>query len=241
MAGGDHGYLKIDRGTFLSCQEGGCPLWNEPRCYSRWEAWVDVMQLAAYEERDIFVVGSAVHLQRGETPPMSLRRMALRWGWSVKRARSFLRSGKKMGRLARGQETNSGATLVIPDFERYLPNEYGFSIPLVDLTEPLVPPRETRPPDFIYLMIGPETTSGRAAKIGISNAPERRVAEVKCPLSGESPSLHTTARVGAKARELELILHRKLRQHNIRGEWFAAEPAQEEFLNMVDCGQTTDA
>lgn len=242
MATGDnHGYIKASRKQFRPCEEGGCPWWNTSREFSKWEAWVDVIQMAAYREICVPVAGSVVQLNPGETPPLSLRRMALRWGWSVKRSRRFITQGQRLELFRRGREFTSGTTLVIRNFDQYSADEDGFLLPRMRFEGYGSGARVVEPPSYVYLMLGPETGSARAAKIGISNAPSRRVDEVQCPLTGEAPELHATIYIGPGARSVEAALHKKLTEHKIQGEWFEAEPATKEFMGMVDRGVGSDA
>lgn len=42
------GFLKLPRQEFLASGSGGDPFWTEKREFSRWEAWMDLRQCAAW-------------------------------------------------------------------------------------------------------------------------------------------------------------------------------------------------
>jgi hypothetical protein len=60
------GFVKIDRRLFAS------EMWKERRKFSRFEAWLDILQRAAYKDTD--------DLKAGEVA-LSVRKTATSWGW----------------------------------------------------------------------------------------------------------------------------------------------------------------
>lgn len=60
------GFVKIDRRLFAS------EMWKERRKFSRFEAWLDILQRAAYRDTD--------DLKAGEVA-LSVRKTATSWGW----------------------------------------------------------------------------------------------------------------------------------------------------------------
>lgn len=124
MADGDnnHGYLHQSRKQFRPCEDGGCEWWNEPREFSRWEAWQDMIQSAAYKaHRRTLSGGFTVSLQRGETPPRSVRYLANRWSWSRKKVERFLATAAEASRFRRHQRTPIGDTYLIVKYDVYQP------------------------------------------------------------------------------------------------------------------------
>ena len=120
MAGGDqHGYLKTSRKQFRPTEDGGCPWWNKPRKFSEWEAWVDLIQSAAWSPHQKVVAGKLVSMERGETPPRSIRYLALRWGWSMKLVRNFLAMAEEMDRIRARQCTPKGHTYLVVNYDTY--------------------------------------------------------------------------------------------------------------------------
>ena len=108
-----HGYVKISRKAYADC-----PFWNEPRAYSRWEAWEDLIQTAAYAEHRRVVGGQVVDLQRGEILA-SLRFLAERWNWGLKRVRIFISLLLEMGRIRAQREAHGGTVYLIVNYDAY--------------------------------------------------------------------------------------------------------------------------
>lgn len=64
-------------------------LWKEPREKSRWEAWIDLIQSAAYAPETVLIKGRRLSLVRGELVA-SVRYLAERWGWDKNKVSRFL-------------------------------------------------------------------------------------------------------------------------------------------------------
>lgn len=77
------GYLKIYRRFY------GSDLWQEPREFSRAEAWLDLLGLAAWGERTVSIGGRSWTLDPGEVIT-SRPFLATRWNWTRARVRRFL-------------------------------------------------------------------------------------------------------------------------------------------------------
>jgi hypothetical protein len=110
------GHIKVARRTFDPV--AGDPLWLERREFSRWEAWVDVIQMAAFRARRHVTQYGTVHLQRGEFVA-SLRYLADRWLWSVKQVRGWISALTKWARLRAQREEAAGTVYLIVNYERY--------------------------------------------------------------------------------------------------------------------------
>ncbi len=101
------GFLPVARATFRAVRDGGCPLWNEPRELSQWEALMDLRQLAAWAPHERHIGGTRVRLDRGDVL-LSLRQAAARWRWSTGRIQRFLRLLIEMGYLTKQERTANG-------------------------------------------------------------------------------------------------------------------------------------
>jgi hypothetical protein len=101
------GFLPLARATFRAIRDGGCPLWNEPRAFSQWEALMDLRQLAAWAPHQRLIGGLRVQLDRGDVL-LSLRQAAIRWRWSTGRIQRFLRVLLEMGYVTKRERTVDG-------------------------------------------------------------------------------------------------------------------------------------
>lgn len=90
-----NGYINIQR----SIQE--TPEWREKRVLSRFEAWFDMLCMAAFVERRVNLSeGVSVTLQRGEILA-SQRELSKRWGWSASKVNRYLKwlKSPEIGRI----------------------------------------------------------------------------------------------------------------------------------------------
>ena len=101
------GFLPLERATFRAVRDGGCPLWNEPRAFSQWEALMDLRQLAAWAPHERLIGGLRVRLDRGDVL-LSLRQASIRWRWSTGRIQRFLRVLLQLGYLTKRGRTADG-------------------------------------------------------------------------------------------------------------------------------------
>ena len=109
----EYGYVKLSRKAYAEC-----PFWNEPRPFSRWEAWEDLIQSAAYKDHRRVVGGQVVDLQRGEILA-SLRFLAERWGWGLKRVRIFISLLLEMDRIRAQREAQGGTVYLLVNYDAY--------------------------------------------------------------------------------------------------------------------------
>lgn len=115
-----HGHVKISRKAFLPLAAGGDPFWNKKRVFSEWEAWQYLIKEAAFAPHTRALRHGVVQLQRGETPPLSIRFLMRAWGWgSKKRVESFLDLLEKMERIRVQQRTPDGDTYSIVNIAFY--------------------------------------------------------------------------------------------------------------------------
>lgn len=76
-------YIPISRRLFEH------PFWCEERIYSRFEAWLDLIQSARFEDTKQLIGNRMIEVKRGQAL-VSLRFLAGRWQWSTKKVNAFL-------------------------------------------------------------------------------------------------------------------------------------------------------
>lgn len=87
-------HIKIARRFFRDD-----PFWNEPREFSRAEAWLDILQMAAWTKAELRVnTGERRTLLRGQFSA-SLRFLATRWNWSKSKGQRFIETLVRMDRV----------------------------------------------------------------------------------------------------------------------------------------------
>ena len=77
------GYIKIWRKIWDD------PLFDSRRIFSKFEAWIDLIMLAAGKDKEIDFLGDTIRLKRGQLATTQ-RRLAKRWSWSRWRVSKFL-------------------------------------------------------------------------------------------------------------------------------------------------------
>lgn len=107
------GHVKVSRKFFAED-----PFWTEAREFSRAEAWLDVVQRAAWRPYRQVVKGAVVELERGEFLA-SLRFLVDAWGWGIKKVRLFLASLQEMDRIRAQRETHWGTVYLVVNYEHY--------------------------------------------------------------------------------------------------------------------------
>jgi hypothetical protein len=114
----DKGYIKLNRKFFQH------PFWSEARLYSRAEAWLDLIQLARFEESTTEMLGGKrFELQRGELPA-SRRHLELRWGWGHSKVSTFLNSLCDLAMISRRQV--AGQTIIkLLNYDTYNDSQTG--------------------------------------------------------------------------------------------------------------------
>lgn len=109
----EHGHLKISRKAYKDD-----PFWNEDRVFSRWEAWEDILQRAAYRSHRRVRSGTVLELGRGDVI-LPVRKCATRWKWGEKKVRVFLDLLQKMDRIEPLKTTRFGQIYRILNFDTY--------------------------------------------------------------------------------------------------------------------------
>ena len=87
------GYIAISRKAYATDI-----WWKEPRVFSKWEAWEDLIQMAAWkDDTEREMPQGQVVIKRGEVA-VSRRVLAARWKWTEKAVRTFLAEAEERAR-----------------------------------------------------------------------------------------------------------------------------------------------
>jgi hypothetical protein len=106
------GYLNIDRRLFNHF------LWRERRSFSRFEAWLDLVQLVSFNEKnDTMINGVKVEWGRGQYP-VSYSFLSDRWVWSTNRVRGYMRLLKNNKQIDT-KSTSVTTILTLCNYEQY--------------------------------------------------------------------------------------------------------------------------
>lgn len=68
-------------------------LWSD-KPFTKGQAWIDLLLLANHTEKDEYIKGYVVHIERGQLV-RSRQFLAERWGWNVKTVDGYLKMLKK--------------------------------------------------------------------------------------------------------------------------------------------------
>lgn len=109
------GFIPISRRIFEH------PFWCEDREYSRFEAWLDLLQTAGFENRTQYVGYRGVQLKRGQQVA-AVRSLAERWRWGKHKVEIFLNHLQKEGMITKGTDKGTGITIVtVVKYDTYNP------------------------------------------------------------------------------------------------------------------------
>lgn len=110
------GYIPVSRRIFEH------PFWCEDREYSRFEAWLDLLQTAGFENRKQYVGYKVVSLKRGQQVA-AVRSLAVRWRWGKHKVELFLKHLRDEGMITQGTDKGTGITIItISKYDTYNPN-----------------------------------------------------------------------------------------------------------------------
>lgn len=110
----EYGHVKLSRKFFALD-----PHWNERRTFSKAEAWIDLIQRAAWKEHKRVVDMQIIVLRRGEFLG-SLRFLADAWGWgSAGKVKRFLALLEKTGRISEQRTEQSGTVYLVINYDAY--------------------------------------------------------------------------------------------------------------------------
>lgn len=108
-------YVPINRKIFTHA------LWNEDRAKSKFEAWIDLIQSARFDdgEASALIGGKIVKWNRGEVPA-SLRYLSERWGWSKNKVDDFLKLLESDRMIVRRTAKGTSQTVItLCNYESY--------------------------------------------------------------------------------------------------------------------------
>ncbi|MDR0659821.1 MAG: hypothetical protein LBG19_03250 [Prevotellaceae bacterium] len=112
----ENGFLRLSRSFF------DCPFWEQERSYSMAEAWLDLLQMARYDEKPavkILASNKDLTINRGEIHA-SIRFLSSRWGWGLERTQKFIDMCKKSGAIERRTEHHE-SILKLCNYDKYNP------------------------------------------------------------------------------------------------------------------------
>lgn len=106
-------YIPISRKLFEH------QLWCEQRSFSKFEAWLDLLQSARFENGKLLIGCKWVEVKRGQLAA-SLRYLAQRWNWSVKKVSNFLQLLINDRMITKETHPATGQTLItICNYDNY--------------------------------------------------------------------------------------------------------------------------
>lgn len=118
------GKPKEGNWAFIHRKLAKSDLWlGEP--FTRGQAWVDLIMLAAYKARSVRIRGARVDVDRGQFAT-ALRFLATRWQWSVGKVQRFLNE-LEMDKQISTRTSNVSTTITITNYETYQGGEYAYS------------------------------------------------------------------------------------------------------------------
>lgn len=113
----NRGWIRLSRKLF----DGHDRFWPDDREFTRFEAWIDLIQEAEWRDRTRMIDGQTIDLERGQLIA-SQRFLAERWNWSTGKVRRYLELLVDLDRIE--WETNHpdnhlGAIITIVNYDRY--------------------------------------------------------------------------------------------------------------------------
>ena len=66
--------------------------------FTRFQAWLDLLLLAEYKPRTLYIRGNKIELKRGQLA-VSIRTLSNRWQWGVNKVQSFLTDTQNAGKI----------------------------------------------------------------------------------------------------------------------------------------------
>lgn len=113
----DIGYIPLSRKFFEH------ELWQEPRVFSRAEAFADLLRRTRFEANTstILVGVQSVEIRRGEVA-ISLRYLSRQWQWSKNKVDKFLKYLEKQGMIEKRTPKGTAQTIIkFCNFDKYNP------------------------------------------------------------------------------------------------------------------------
>ena len=98
--------------------------WCEERTYSRFEAWIDLIQMARFEDGKKYVGNKVLLIKRGQIHA-TYRFLSERWVWSSKKVGGFLDLLISDEMITKETQKETGQTLItICNYEKYNTQRY---------------------------------------------------------------------------------------------------------------------
>ena len=109
----DKGFIKLNRKSFAH------KFWTKARVLSEFEAWVDLIQSARFDEavKIEYIDGREIKYGRGQYPA-SIRFLSKKWSWGDQKVRSFLNELKRDGSIV--TDSSQGMNIItLCKYEKY--------------------------------------------------------------------------------------------------------------------------
>lgn len=107
-----NGFIPVRRSLFDHF------LFNEHRVFSRFEAWLDLIQMASFtDDNKIMIAGKLIERDRGEVVA-SLRYLMQRWNWSMSKVCDYLELLRSQQMVVATKE-NGVTKLLLVNFEKH--------------------------------------------------------------------------------------------------------------------------
>ena len=106
-------YIPINRRIFEH------RFWCEGRVFSRFEAWLDILQSARFEDTKQLIGNRLIEVKRGQML-VSLRFLSGRWQWSTKKVNAFLNLLIQDNMITKETPKETGQTVItICNYDKY--------------------------------------------------------------------------------------------------------------------------
>ena len=105
------GWIKLHRKLLDS------EIWNKREPFDARSAWIDLLLMANYEDKEIFFDGEMIKVKRGQIVT-SISKLSKRWGWSRDKVKRFLDSTDKSTMLTRNSTTHK-TTITLVNYGFY--------------------------------------------------------------------------------------------------------------------------
>ena len=105
------GWLKLYRSTMSN------EIWLDGEPFTRGQAWIDLLMMAAYDDMDVIFNGNTVHVKRGEVFT-SLNYLVARWNRSKRWVRNTLQLLGGTG-MVHTKGTRQGTIITIEKYASY--------------------------------------------------------------------------------------------------------------------------
>lgn len=102
----DRGYIKVYRDIWDHW------IWKSDRPFDEFHAWIDLIMLVNHEDKQVLFDGNLVAVEKGSTIT-SIRKLAVRWGWSRNHVSDFLDLLEKEQMIQQNRATKKTALKVL--------------------------------------------------------------------------------------------------------------------------------